>query len=75
MINTTTFVFWFQLSGVARYKDGTLAEQNINIGFKIVDENDNSPVFGVIQPGKVNELSPAGQCFCFCVLFSQMSII
>lgn len=50
-----------QLSGVAKYRDGTLAEKNLHIRFKIVDENDNSPVFGIIEPGQVRELSPAGK--------------
>uniref|UniRef100_A0A3B4XF26 Cadherin domain-containing protein n=1 Tax=Seriola lalandi dorsalis TaxID=1841481 RepID=A0A3B4XF26_SERLL len=36
------------------------AERNIAIRFKVGDENDNSPVFGAIQQGAVNELSAAG---------------
>uniref|UniRef100_A0A3B4V634 Desmoglein-3-like n=1 Tax=Seriola dumerili TaxID=41447 RepID=A0A3B4V634_SERDU len=36
------------------------AERHIAIRFKVGDENDNSPVFGAIQQGKVNELSAAG---------------
>lgn len=51
----------FQLSGVARYRDGTLAEANVPVPFKIVDKNDNAPVFGEIKPGVVTELSAAGQ--------------
>lgn len=66
--------FLFQLAGVARYRDGTYAEKNIEIRMKVVDENDNAPVFGVINPGAVSELSPAGQCFCFCVQFTQILI-
>lgn len=54
----------FQLLGVARYLDGKLAEEKIYIKFKIVDQNDNAPVFGVISPGKVDELSPEGLCVC-----------
>uniref|UniRef100_A0A3B5A4F8 Cadherin domain-containing protein n=1 Tax=Stegastes partitus TaxID=144197 RepID=A0A3B5A4F8_9TELE len=52
--------FLFQLTGVARFNNGSQAEENIDIRFKIVDENDNAPVFGDIKPGEVNELSPRG---------------
>lgn len=54
-------VFLFQLSGVARYRDGTLAEENVPVPFRIVDENDNTPVFAEIKPGVVTELSAVGQ--------------
>lgn len=50
----------YNLSGVAKYSDGRDAEKKIDIRIKIVDDNDNSPVFGVIDPGEVDELSPAG---------------
>lgn len=53
--------FLFQLSGVARYRDGTLAEANVPVPFRIVDENDNIPVFAEIKAGVVTELSAAGQ--------------
>ena len=52
--------FLFQLSGVARYKDGSLAESNVDIRFNVEDDNDNSPVFQDIQTGVVNEGSPVG---------------
>lgn len=55
----------FQLSGVARYTDGQLAEKNIAIRFKVKDQNDNGPVFGDITPVQVDELSPAGVCDVF----------
>uniref|UniRef100_A0A8C3AH88 Cadherin domain-containing protein n=1 Tax=Cyclopterus lumpus TaxID=8103 RepID=A0A8C3AH88_CYCLU len=42
------------------YKDGSDAEKKIDIRIKVVDENDNPPVFGEIKPGNVNELSIAG---------------
>ncbi|XP_059197235.1 desmoglein-2.1-like [Centropristis striata] len=54
--NIDTYV----LAGVAKYRNGTRAEDDVDIRFKVIDENDNPPVFGVIQPGNVNELSPAG---------------
>ncbi|XP_034387314.1 desmoglein-2.1 [Cyclopterus lumpus] len=50
----------YTLSGVAKYKDGSDAEKKIDIRIKVVDENDNPPVFGEIKPGNVNELSIAG---------------
>ncbi|KAM7388787.1 hypothetical protein PAMP_024937 [Pampus punctatissimus] len=50
----------YNLRGIAKYKDGRLAEENVQINFKVVDENDNAPVFGDIKPGEVQELSPAG---------------
>ncbi|XP_076581888.1 desmoglein-2.1-like [Chaetodon auriga] len=50
----------YNLSGVARYRDGRLAEENIDIRFQVLDANDNSPVFGTIEPGEVNEHSAAG---------------
>ncbi|XP_070765423.1 desmoglein-2.1-like [Enoplosus armatus] len=48
----------YNLSGVAKYSDGREAEKKIDIRIKVVDENDNAPVFGVIKPGEVDELSP-----------------
>eukprot|EP00064_Thunnus_orientalis_P005390 superscaffoldBa00000525_g5404 len=50
----------YNLSGVAKFSDGREAEKRIDIRIKVVDENDNSPVFGVINPGEVDELSPVG---------------
>uniref|UniRef100_A0A8C6V1S3 Cadherin domain-containing protein n=1 Tax=Neogobius melanostomus TaxID=47308 RepID=A0A8C6V1S3_9GOBI len=50
----------YNLTGVARYTDGTLAEDNILLRYNVLDENDNPPVFGVIKPGAVDELSPPG---------------
>lgn len=53
------FLF-FQLSGIATFSDGREAEKRIDIRIKVVDENDNSPVFGVIKPVDLDERSPAG---------------
>lgn len=49
------------MSGVAKYKDGSHAEKKIDIRIKVVDVNDNPPVFGDIKPGSVKELSAAGE--------------
>uniref|UniRef100_UPI001ED82BB2 desmoglein-2-like n=1 Tax=Scatophagus argus TaxID=75038 RepID=UPI001ED82BB2 len=50
----------YNLSGVVRYRDGRLAEENFDIRFKVVDQNDNPPVFGNIMPCEVQELTPPG---------------
>ncbi|XP_029904785.1 desmoglein-2-like [Myripristis murdjan] len=49
----------YPLNTVAKYKNGTIADDFI-INVRVEDENDNSPEFGTIEPGMVNELSPAG---------------
>lgn len=56
------YLLLFQLSGVATYTSGKEAEKKIDIRIKVLDENDNAPVFGFIKPGEVKELSPAGKC-------------
>ncbi|XP_047444088.1 desmoglein-2.1 [Mugil cephalus] len=49
----------YNLSGVARYLNGELAEKNIDLRIKVEDQNDNPPVFNLKQlPGQVPELSP-----------------
>lgn len=55
------YLLLFQLSGVATYKDGRIAEKKIDLRIKVVDENDNSPVFPDVEPVEVDELSPKGQ--------------
>uniref|UniRef100_A0A3Q1FEA0 Desmoglein-2-like n=1 Tax=Acanthochromis polyacanthus TaxID=80966 RepID=A0A3Q1FEA0_9TELE len=50
----------YNLTGVAQFRNGTVAEDDIDIVFKIVDENDNAPVFVDMKPGEVEELSPVG---------------
>ncbi|KAK1897303.1 Desmoglein-2 [Dissostichus eleginoides] len=50
----------YNLSGVAKYKNGMLAEENVDIRFKVKDQNDNPPVFGVMKAGEVPELSRPG---------------
>lgn len=55
------YLLLFQLSGVATYNDGRIAEKKIDLRIKVVDENDNSPVFPDVEPVGVDELSPRGQ--------------
>lgn len=43
--------------------NGTPVEKNIDLRIKVVDENDNAPVFPEYQPASVYELSPKGQWF------------
>ncbi|XP_010783887.1 desmoglein-2-like [Notothenia coriiceps] len=50
----------YNLSGIAKYKDGRLAEENVDIRFKVKDQNDNPPVFAVMKVGEVTEISPLG---------------
>lgn len=38
-----------------------MAEENVPLPFRVVDENDNIPVFAEIKPGVVTELSAAGE--------------
>uniref|UniRef100_A0A3P8NT17 Cadherin domain-containing protein n=1 Tax=Astatotilapia calliptera TaxID=8154 RepID=A0A3P8NT17_ASTCA len=54
------FISMYNLSGVARYNDGTLAEENIDVRFKVTDQNDNAPVFEDVYTGRVDELTPRG---------------
>ncbi|KAM9364916.1 desmoglein-2.1-like [Pholidichthys leucotaenia] len=50
---------WYNLTGAALFSNGTAAEENIVIRFKVIDENDNPPVFPNKIVGEVMELSPA----------------
>lgn len=59
------FLFSFlpcqQLSGVATFSNGSVAEVRINLRFDVEDENDNPPVFVLAPPATVYESSPAGK--------------
>jgi hypothetical protein len=50
------------LSGTAKFTNGNEAEKNIDLRIQVVDQNDNPPIFGDINPGEVYELSPKGKC-------------
>ncbi|XP_019201960.1 desmoglein-2 [Oreochromis niloticus] len=50
----------YNLSGVAVYNNGTIAEHKTDLRIKVVDVNDNSPVFPDVDPAVVDELSPTG---------------
>lgn len=49
---------------MAYFPDGNYAENDLNLRIKVQDVNDNSPVFGTISPGSVEELSPKGEQHC-----------
>ncbi|XP_029988608.1 desmoglein-2-like [Sphaeramia orbicularis] len=48
------------LTGVARFRNGTIAEAKIDLRFDVEDENDNSPVFATVSPAYIVEGSPGG---------------
>lgn len=48
-----------QITGVAKYTDGTLAEPNIPLTITIQDMNDNSPYFE-LHSGNITEASKEG---------------
>ncbi|XP_053735170.1 desmoglein-2.1-like isoform X1 [Synchiropus splendidus] len=49
----------YHLVGVASFRDGTVAEK-VDILIKVLDENDNSPVFAISKPVSIDELSSTG---------------
>ncbi|KAM9849232.1 uncharacterized protein ACBR49_008487 [Aulostomus maculatus] len=49
----------YNLTGIARYRNGSTAEANIPLTITILDENDNSPYFGG-QTGSIAEGSKDG---------------
>ncbi|XP_034469314.1 desmoglein-2-like isoform X2 [Hippoglossus hippoglossus] len=50
----------YHLKGVAKFKDGTYAENDINVTITVEDVNDCIPVITVAQVGSVNESSAEG---------------
>lgn len=54
------FPFVFpQLTGIAKFLDGTEAERAINLTVYVTDQNDNTPEFKT-QSGSVRECSTVG---------------
>ncbi|KAK9539280.1 hypothetical protein VZT92_004396 [Zoarces viviparus] len=51
---------FYNLKGIAKFTDGTKAENDIDIKIKVVDVNDCPPVIKVQQVGSVRESSAAG---------------
>lgn len=49
-----------QLEGTARFRNGTLAEEDIPLSIAVLDKNDNPPYF-TLQTGNVSEASKEGQ--------------
>ncbi|XP_060773614.1 desmoglein-2.1-like [Neoarius graeffei] len=50
----------YNLSGIATYADGSVAENDIQLRVKVKDQNDNAPIFLPVSTGSVNELSKRG---------------
>lgn len=53
-------LFSFQLRGIAKFLDGTLAERDVYLNITVLDKNDNAPVIKIQQVGFVNESSAEG---------------
>ncbi len=60
-----------QLTGIAKFNNGSVAEDDINLKFDVADENDNPPVFAAVPPASVTESSPAGRTSIFSQQHSQ----
>lgn len=50
----------FQLTGIAKYRDGTTAEDDIPLTVTVLDQNDNPPYFE-LQTGNITEASKEGR--------------
>ncbi len=48
-----------QLTGVAKYRDGTTAEDDIPLTVTVLDQNDNAPYFE-LHTGNITEASKEG---------------
>ncbi|XP_010769147.1 cadherin-1-like, partial [Notothenia coriiceps] len=50
---------FYNLTGIARFKDGTKAEDDVPLEFTVLDQNDNPPYFE-LQMGNITEESKPG---------------
>uniref|UniRef100_I3JLS7 Si:ch73-74h11.1 n=1 Tax=Oreochromis niloticus TaxID=8128 RepID=I3JLS7_ORENI len=50
---------YYNLTGIARYRNGTTAEDNIPLTVTVLDQNDNAPSFE-LHTGNINEASEKG---------------
>lgn len=66
-----SFLPFQQLSGIARFSNGTVAENKIRLRFCVEDENDNSPVFAPDPPATVYESCLAGKSRLFSAIHTQ----
>lgn len=66
-----SFLPFQQLSGIARFSNGTVAENKIKLKFSVEDENDNSPVFVPDPPATVYESCLAGKSRLFSAIRTQ----
>ncbi|KAJ8336813.1 hypothetical protein SKAU_G00380330 [Synaphobranchus kaupii] len=51
---------FYNLQGVAKFQNGSRAERNIELRINVEDENDNFPIFSIVEAGSVTELSQSG---------------
>ncbi|XP_061111721.1 desmoglein-2-like protein [Conger conger] len=50
----------YKLQGMAKFANGSQAERNVDLRIVVEDQNDNDPVFSIIEAGAVSELSQTG---------------
>lgn len=53
-------IHFMQLSGIAKYKNGTTAEDKIPLTVIVLDQNDNPPYFE-LHSGNITETSKKGK--------------
>lgn len=70
-----SIIFPFQLSGIAKFRDGQEVERRLDIKVRVLDINDNSPEFGVIEPVDVYELTPEGKCLTLFVYHGEVAVM
>lgn len=53
-----------QLTGIAKFRNGSIAEDKIPLSVTILDENDNAPYFEIVT-GNITEASETGNLLFF----------